>query len=259
MKEGKRWGLKWELEGKISEEIFDLRTLLALQKLLMGKIKAIDYPISSGKEAVVFKGEGKEGLVAIKIYRPRSLFLMRGMKKYIQGDRRFDKLSLSKRDQILYTWARKERDNLARIAAAGVLVPTPIAVEKNVLVMSYIGDRESPAPLLKDLGTGGKSKKRINWFYLYERVTSYMSKMYEEGIVHGDLSEYNLMYWADKPWVIDVGQSVLISHPLAEELLKRDVERVASFFSKRLGELKGKKKIKIKGASDIIREVRGQE
>jgi RIO kinase 1 len=241
---GRRWGWEWEVGDKISEEVFDRETLLALRKLLIEEIETIDYPISSGKEAIVFKGEGKEGPVAIKVYKPKSQFLTGGMKRYIRGDRRFAKLPLSKPHEILYAWARKELDNLARITNAGVLAPDPIAVRKNVLVMSYIGDREAPAPLLKDV----EQREDIDWSLLYDTITSYVSKMYEGGIVHGDLSEFNILHWDDKPWVIDVGQAVLTSHPRADELLRRDLERVNLFFSK--------KKIEVGDLSDIIKEIK---
>ena len=254
MKNEKRWGWRWEVGDKISEDVFDRRTLFALRDLLSDKISTIDYPISYGKEAVVYKGEGEDGPVAIKIYRPKSAFLFGGMKDYIEDDKRFEKLPLSRKDLLLQAWARKELDNLARIGEAGVPAPAPIAVKKNVLVMSYIGDRERPAPLLKDIDMK-RGDEGPDWPSLFNKIKSYIQKMYSSEIVHGDLSEYNLLWWEKELWVIDVGQSVLTSHPMAQDLLKRDVERMVSFFTRRMGA--GEEKLGI-DASVVLEEVKAK-
>ena len=66
----------------------------------------------------------------------------------------------------------------------------------------------------------------------YEVVREYIRRLYAAGLVHGDLSEYNLLVHEGELVVIDVGQAVTIHHPNAEAFLERDCENVASFFTR---------------------------
>ena len=90
--------------------------------------------------------------------------------------------------------------------------------------MEYIGDETAPAPLLKDIKLS-KPKKFL------DKLIKYMEIMYQKAeLVHSDLSEYNILVHNEKPYIIDVGQTVLKEHPMALEFLRRDIHNLIRFF-----------------------------
>jgi RIO kinase 1 len=109
---------------KVSEDVFDDVTLLALYKLVHKKwLSVIGGSISTGKEANVFYGERDGVGVAIKIYRIRTANFTT-MSSYITGDRRFSRVKKS-RKELVFAWTRKEFSNLVRAQDAGIPVPEP--------------------------------------------------------------------------------------------------------------------------------------
>ena len=213
-------------EKKTYGDVFDRRTLMAFYKLLKKTIEYVEFPISSGKEAIVFRAMGKDGsLLAVKVYLISRLNY-KGLSKFVDGDERFANIHKTK-DNIVFLWAKKEFKNLQTYYNKGVRVPAPVKVWKNIVVMKYVGDVEHPAPLLKD--SIEKLKKEI----IFEIIEE-MKKMFKAKLIHGDLSEYNMLYWGGAPWIIDVGQAVPWTHPLAYELLQRDIRNVVNF-AKKLG------------------------
>ena len=210
---------KWD--RKVENEIFDHSTMLVLSKLMSdGFFDYVDFPIASGKESRVFRARKGRKNVAIKIY-PTKTF--KKMSEYIDGDPRFKGV---KGREMVFTWARKEFTNLTEIRKAAVRAPLPITVRKNVLVMGYIGSEIRPAPSLKNYPMDADQAE-----VFFHRVMGYVRKMYAAGIVHGDLSEYNILVWRG-PVIIDVGQAVSVKHPRAQEFLKRDIYNIAKFFSR---------------------------
>jgi RIO kinase 1 len=212
---------------KVEASVFDDATLAAVYKLVQdGYITAFGGPVSTGKEANVYEAHGSEGAdhdVAVKIYRI-SASDFRQMEQYLAGDPRFEGIGSNKR-QVVTAWVRKEFANLERAQAAGVRVPTPIAVQRNVLVMEYLGVEGDPAPRLEEVAVENPQTA-------YEVVREYMRRLYGAGLVHGDLSEYNIVIWDGELCIIDVGQAVTVHHPNSEEFLDRDCENVASFFQR---------------------------
>ena len=215
---------KGEEDRKTYGDVFDRRTLLAFYKLLKRTIDIVEFPISTGKEAVVFRAVGKDGkYLAVKTY-VMSRLNYKGLSRFIDGDDRFANVHKTK-DNMIFIWARKEFRNLRTFYEGGVRVPRPVDIWKNIIVMGYIGDEHTPAPLMKDIMEN--LKKDI----IFEIVEE-MKKMYKMKLIHGDLSEYNILIWEDKPYIIDVGQSVPLTHPLALELLERDVRNVVNIAKK---------------------------
>jgi RIO kinase 1 len=99
-------------------------------------------------------------------------------------------------------------------------------VEKNVLVMEFIGRNGIRAPLLKE--TTLKDPKRI-----FRLLLTYLRRLYHKGgLVHADLSEYNIMVWKERPVIFDVAQAVLIEHPMADSFLRRDLENLHKYFKR---------------------------
>jgi RIO kinase 1 len=206
---------------KTYSEVFDKQTLLSLTKMISDKtIDSVDFPISTGKEANVFRAKKDSKYLALKIYRT-STAVFKDLTKYVVGDSRFRNV---KKKNIVYIWARKEYKNLKKLTDLGVPVPKPVMVRDNIVVMEYIGTESVPAPMLKNTEIRNPEKT-------FKTIIGYMKKAYKGGLVHGDMSEYNILIYK-KPVVIDVGQAVLVQHPLSNELLERDVKNIVSYFRK---------------------------
>lgn len=216
--------IKDDDQRKTIDEVFDQETLLSIYKVFNdGILETVDYPVSTGKEGNVFKCTSKKGLVALKIYRVATS-TFKHISKYIAGDARFRGFAGNKR-KLIHTWARKEYSNLERMLKGGVRVPKPLAYRNNILVMEYIGDETAPAPLLKDVKVQRPRK-------LFEDVIENMRKINDVGLVHADMSEFNILMEDGKPVIIDVAQGVPLDHPLAEQWFERDVENMARYFRK---------------------------
>jgi RIO kinase 1 len=214
------------LDRKTQDEVFDKSTLSVLEKLISDRIiDILDFPISTGKEGNVFLGlTPNKKKVAVKIFRTNTS-TFKHISEYIFGDPRFKSLHKSRRD-IVYAWTKKEFKNLELLQKVGVRAPKPIVFKKNVLVMSYIGDSTKPAPMLKDV-------KLKNPEEIFDTIIDFISKMYKKAkLVHGDVSAFNILMFRNKPYLIDVGQGVLLDHPNSYEFLKRDITNIVSYFRK---------------------------
>ncbi len=206
---------------KISERVFDNATFFTLSKLARkGAFSEVKSLVSTGKEANVFHGIRDGESVALKIYAFETSDF-RNMSKYIRGDPRFS--SWKNKRQLVQLWAQKEFSNLSRIRKH-VDCPEPIAVLNNVLVMQFIGEDGIPALRMKDKEPEDPKK-------YFNKIVRYTKKMYDDGIVHGDMSEYNVLDWG-KPVLIDFSQGVVLEHPLAQEFIQRDVTNIVNYFQK---------------------------
>ena len=211
------------------EEVFDQATRMIIYQFLnSGILYEVHGVVNAGKEARVYWGKNKEGKdLAVKIYLTTSAEFKKGMLKYIEGDYRFKGVKHDTRS-LIFTWAQKEFRNLEQASRAKVRVPKPVAVKNNVLVMEFIGKNGANAPSLKEQTPSDPEK-------VYEILLTYLERLYRKAdLVHGDLSEYNIMMWKNKPVIFDVAQAVPTSHPMAEFFLRRDLTNVNRFFS-RLG------------------------
>ncbi len=212
---------------KTYDEVFDHQNLDHIYKLMRrGKIKTVECPISTGKEANVYKIKTSEGFSAMKIFRT-STSTFGAFLEYIEGDRRFQKIDRSKRG-IIYTWAKKEHLNLRTMHRNGIRVPEPGAIFRNLLIMDYIEYGGKPAPQIKFLDADVDE-----WEDMWRTVLDTVKRIFLDcKLVHADLSEYNILYDGD-PVFIDVGQSVHIEHPNALHLLERDLKIISLFFNKK--------------------------
>ncbi|WP_207586227.1 serine/threonine-protein kinase Rio1 [Halomontanus rarus] len=210
---------------KVEQSVFDDATLAALYKLVQdGHVEAFGGPLSTGKEANVYQALGPEDTeVAVKVYRINASNF-RQMRDYLEGDPRFEGLGGKKKDVVL-AWVKKEGANLERARKAGVRVPTPIASERNVLVMEYIGNEAGRAKRLGEVHIENPETA-------YEVLREYMRRLYSAGLIHGDLSEYNVVFHEGQLVVIDLGQAVTVHHPNSRGFLERDCRNVANFFSR---------------------------
>ena len=206
--------------------VFDKYTITNIHKLqAKGIIKDFIGIISAGKEANVFFARGENDRpLAIKIYKidPQNT---KWMKNYIIGDPRFKKIGTSTH-KIIYTWCKKEYKNLTQLKRHGIIVPEVIEYRDNVLVMEFIGEENgTPAKRLKDVSHLQNPEKEFNF------ILDQIRKMYLEAhLVHGDLSEFNILYYQEHQIIIDVSQAVSVYHINAPVYLQRDLKNVIKYF-----------------------------
>jgi len=207
------------------ENVFNERTLRALFRLAdEGYFEVLHGFVKLGKESNVCVAEDGDGnMLAVKIYMVES-GAYRDMRKYLLQDPRFEGIKDQRRD-IVFAWCRKEFKNLMKATRSGVHAPEPVAFDENILLMEFLGEGMDPAPRLQDVRL---EEPRRELDAILEEVQRLWQ---EESLVHGDLSEFNLV-WHDRPYLIDFSQAVLQAHPLADELLERDVGNLVRHFRK---------------------------
>jgi len=207
------------------DSVFDERMYLQISKILKsGILSRIEGIISAGKEANVYLAYGQNNKeYAVKIYKIDTN-TSKWMRNYIIGDPRFKRIphNVSK---IIYLWASKEFKNLKRAYKVGLNVPEPLFIKNNILIMDYIGFASIPAPKLKDIKF---PKDPIN---LLNEILYFIKNLYQKAaLVHGDLSEFNILYHNQKPVIIDISQGVTTDHPKAVILLERDIKNIFNYF-----------------------------
>ena len=221
-KEKKRQMFDSSEAQKAVENVLDDNTMDALLKAadrnLIDRMHGI---IESGKESAILLADTSEGLAAVKIYMKRA-GAFREMHQYLRGDKRFRNVKKD-RKAVVDAWAKKEFKNLKK-ASSIVRCPEVYGLQENVLVMGFIGEEFSPYPKLKDVNIENPDQA------LKQTLDRMKALWEEEKIVHGDLSEYNILVEKDELVWIDFSQGVHESHPEALNLLERDVENVVNFF-----------------------------
>lgn len=220
-----RYRRKDSNQRKTMEEVFDRATLLAVEELVKkGQIDDLHGVVAAGKEARVYYGVSPKGKpVAVKIYLTASTDFRKRL-GYIAGDKRFGRLPGNSRETI-FLWVRKEFKNLQAADSAGVRVPRPYSFYRNIIVMEYIGEPPRSAPLFSEAEVDEGD---------YEWSFECIARLYNAaGLVHADLSEYNIFKTEKEPVLFDMGSAVLTSHPQASEYLRRDISNMVRFFMKR--------------------------
>ena len=172
----------------------------------------------------MFSAIRKDGSrVMVKIYRLETCDFNR-MYDYIKDDPRFIDMKKGKRN-IIFSWAQREYRNLLKARQANVSVPTPFTFSKNVLVLEFIGDDGIFAPKLKDAIP--KNPKEF-----FEKIIANMKKLHKAGLVHADLSAFNILNCNEKPVFIDFSQCTPLDSSRASEYLERDIRNICNFFKK---------------------------
>jgi len=215
-----------------------MRTPEALMSLVdYGIIEEVLRPLMSGKEAQIYLViSGGEQRVA-KVYKEAQQRNFKNRAEYTEGrktrnsrdQRAMGKHSRHGKAQDEAAWRSAEVDAIYRLQAAGVRVPVPYNFLDGVLVMELVKDAEGlPAPRLGDLSFEPGIAKRIFDHLLVEVV-----RMLCAGVVHGDLSDFNVLMGADGPVVIDFPQAVdPASNMSARKLLIRDVDNLHRFLAR---------------------------
>ncbi len=206
--------------------------------------------VKAGKEANVYccmanPATGVD-LIAAKLYRPRMLRTLKNDADYKAGRQlrgedgkelrgRRERLAVSQKTNFgkhldMVWWIGNEFNVQRRLLAAGADVPLAIAHGGNAILMEYIGDEQLPAPTLSDVTVGRHEAQQ-----LFDRIIDNIALMLELGLVHGDLSAYNILYWNGEIRIIDFPQVVeTAKNPNARRFLERDISRICGYFG-RLG------------------------
>ncbi len=210
-------------EWKTYNNVFDQHSNRIIFELSSQKyFKELTSQIALGKEANVFIATRHDGTkIIVKIYRLENKNF-NNMFYYINADPRFSGIENQKR-KIVYSWVQREYRNLL-LAREKVKVPTPLGFKDNILMMEYIGD-ESPAPMLKD-----EFPENADAFF--KLVIKGIKGMLDAGLVHGDLSDFNILNYKNKPVFIDMSQSTVLKTQNAKELLERDMKNIFRVFKK---------------------------
>lgn len=210
---------------RVSRE-FSRHTINALKYLFKRNIvNQLLGVIAVGKESRIYLALSPRGeKLVLKIYQIENPSFKQHM-RYILGDYRFRRIGKT-RWRIATLWCSKEYRNMIRAHNAGIPVPKPIIFKENILVMEFIGENFTPAPSLRE-------KTPENLYETYINIINYIDKLYHEAeLVHGDLSEYNILNHHGKIYLIDWSSAVNIYAPNARELLFRDIKNISIFFSK---------------------------
>lgn len=204
--------------------------------------------IKGGKEASVYRcvghQDGEERLLAAKIYRPRKHRQLRNDALYREGrtiiegdggrveriDRRMARAIVKRTafgEEVRHTsWLMHEFTTMERLHAEGASVPQPIAAGENAILMQYVGGSGLAAPTLHEVRLEDDEVGPI-----FQEILRNIRLMLRFGLIHGDLSAFNILYWQGKIYLIDFPQ-VIESHVnrQAREILSRDVRRVCQYF-----------------------------
>ena len=202
--------------------------------------------LKGGKEASVYlcqaSTESEAQLLAAKVYRPRSLRNLKNDQIYRTGRtdlgkdgkrlvKEADINAIIKRtaygEEVRHTsWIAYEFNTLEMLHAAGADVPKPVSMDKNAILMEYIGDAGNAAPTLNTV-----TLERDEARDLFDRVIRNLDLLLTLERIHGDLSAYNILYWDGGITLIDFPQVTFTeANPSSWTIFLRDVTRVCQYF-----------------------------
>ena len=207
-----------------------------------GLVDEVLRSLKSGKEATVYVVSSGGEIRCAKVYKEVEKRSFRSQTKYQEGRnernsrraRAMSKGSQYGRKEQESAWQNAEVDALYRLADAGVRVPKPYGCFEGVLLMELVTDAEGyAAPRLNDVELTPEQAREYHGFMMMEVV-----RMLCAGIVHGDLSEFNVLMGADGPVIIDLPQAVnAAGNNHAFSMLERDVNNMAEYFGQFAPEL----------------------
>jgi len=207
-----------------------------------GLVDAVIRQLMSGKEAMVFVVRCGEEIRCAKAYKEVNKRSFRQAVDYTEGRktknsrqaRAMAKGTRYGREVQEQAWQSAEVDALYRLAAAGVRVPKPYNFHEGVLLMELVTDEHgNAAPRLNELEFT-QVQARTHHYALMMQVV----RMLCAGVVHGDLSEFNVLLGSDGPVIIDLPQAVdAASNNHASSMLERDVGNLTNYFGRFAPEL----------------------
>lgn len=211
--------------------------------ILDGIVDKVDRQLMSGKEANVYIVICGENIRCAKVYKEANKRSFRQAVHYTEGRkvknsrmaRAMEKGTRYGRKEQEAAWQNAEVDALYKLAAAGVRVPHPYGFYEGVLLMELVSDENGePAPRLNDLVLTDELARQYHQILIRQVV-----RMLCAGIVHGDLSEYNVLVDSNGPVIIDLPQAIdAAANNQACKMLERDVDNLAIYFGQFAPELR---------------------
>lgn len=204
--------------------------------------------VKGGKEASVYlcKGNQTTGLdfLAAKVYRPRRFRNLKNDWLYKEGRTTLDSSGKRIKDEgmlnairrrtefgreLMHTsWLEHEFMALQTLYAAGADVPRPFASGRNAILMEYVGDEAMNAPTLNEVDLSPQEART-----LFDRVIYNIDLMLSKGLIHADLSAYNILYWEGDIVLIDFPQAIRPEeNNSANQIFTRDVTRICEYFER---------------------------
>ncbi len=207
-----------------------------------GLVDVVHRQLMSGKEAMVYVVQRGDEVLCAKVYKEANKRGFHKAVEYTEGRkiknsrkaRAMAKGSRYGRHEQESAWQHAEVDALRRLADAGVRVPMPYDFHEGVLLMELVADADGdPAPRLNDIEPSADEARRFHAFLIRQVV-----RMLCAGIVHGDLSEYNVLVDHEGPVIIDLPQAVdAAANNNAKRMLERDVGNLTDYFGQFAPEL----------------------
>ncbi|MGL4448134.1 PA4780 family RIO1-like protein kinase [Shewanella sp.] len=201
-----------------------------------GLVDEVISQLMSGKEATVYVVRSGEDIRCAKVYKEADKRSFKQAVLYQEGRkvrnsrraRAMEKGSKFGRDQMEEAWQSAEVDALYRLAHAGVRVPTPYGCFDGVLLMELVTDADgNVAPRLNDVTLSEEKALRD-----HALVMTYVKRMLCAGLVHGDLSEFNVLVDSDGPVIIDLPQAVdAAANNHAKWMLARDINNMTQYYA----------------------------
>jgi RIO kinase 1 len=212
-------------------------------------------PLKGGKEAEIFVIErvlgGRSCLLAHKRYRPRQVATKGELEALgfqrsasfvndhayragrripdARAQRAVDRKTRFGRTVRAAEWSGEEWSMLRRLSASGVHVPYPVARTADGVIMQFLGDRTGAAPCLAAARLSSVAVASAAALLLED-----LRRMVRAGVVHADLSAYNILWWENQTWIIDLPQAVdLMVNVHAFDFLIRDLRNVGAWFTRR--------------------------
>ena len=196
----------------------------------------IGRKIKTGKEAEIYQVKVGSDTHALKIYKNPNFRSFHDNLDYVAG-KYYRKPSIRKAvrkrskfgKRFLHkAWVRREAYLLSKLKEFGANVPEVVDFTPNSVLMELIGEGSNLAPRLIDIELTVEEAREA-----FETVLKHIELFLECGIVHGDLSAYNILWWNNQPYVIDLPQALDIrDNPNKDKILKRDTDNVISYFQK---------------------------
>lgn len=207
-----------------------------------GVIDEVLRPLKSGKEASVYVVRTGNEVRCAKVYKDMAQRSFQQRAQYQEGRkvrgsrqaRAMGKASKFGRREAEAAWKNAEADALYQLMDAGVRVPRPYIFSAGVLVMELVADADGfPAPRLGEVELSAQTAREY-----HRLLVRQVARMLCEGLIHGDLSEYNVLVAADGPVIIDLPQVVSAAgNNAARTMLRRDVGNVTISLSRFAPEL----------------------